>query len=239
LILAINTSTIQFGVSIVKEDGAILSEYLLHPGKGNFGMLMPAVDAMFQFSHGEVGEIRAVVVAKGPGSFTGMRIGLAMAKGMAQSLGVPLIGVSSLEAMAHQLAFTNHPICPLIDSRRGDVFTALFRWSEGNQIIRLQEDCCLRYEDFPSFIEKETIFVGNNQNNQVHLISELLGEKALFAPGHFWHLRSSTLGQLGLIRYAHGDFDDVRDLVPTYLRPPDIRPTRAREILSQDNAVDK
>ena len=224
---------------MVQEDGSVLSEFLLHPGKGNFGMLMPAVDAMFQFTRSEVREIQTVAVAKGPGSFTGIRIGLAMAKGMAQSLDVPLIGISSLEAMAHQLAFTNTPVCPLIDSRRGDVFTALFRWSTGNQMVRIMEDCCLRYEDFPSVIERNTIFLGNNLNTRLQLISELLGSKASFAPAHFWNLRASAVGQLGLIRYRNGDFDDIQDLVPTYLRPPDIRPTPGKEFSGRHNGVDK
>jgi tRNA threonylcarbamoyladenosine biosynthesis protein TsaB len=224
LILAINTSTIQFGVSLMQEDGSVLSEVFMRPCKGNFGMLMPALDAAFQFTTADVRELRTIVVAKGPGSFTGLRIGLAMAKGMAQSLGTPLVGVSSLEAIAHQIPFSNYPICPLIESRRGDVFTALFAWSTGNQMVRIRKDCCLRYEDFPSLVEKETIFVGNSFNTQVQLISEVLGNKALFAPAHLWNLRASTIGQLGLARYGNSDFDDIRDLVPAYLRPPDIRP---------------
>jgi hypothetical protein len=91
-------------------------------------------------------------------------------------------------------------------------------------MIRTQQDTCLRIEDLPSVIEKPTIFLGNHFNTQGHLIREMFGPKAELAPAYLWNLKASAVGTLGLKRFLDQDFDDLQELVPTYLRPPDIRP---------------
>ncbi len=133
---------------------------------------MPAIHSLMTASESKTQDIKALIVATGPGSFTGLRVGLSAAKGMAQGLQIPIIGVPSLEAMAYQLSFTKYPVCSIIDSRKGEVFTALFKWSDDHKMIRLKEDTCLRAGDLPTIIEGTTIFLGNNFNTQGHLLEE-------------------------------------------------------------------
>lgn len=211
-------------MALMKEEGTILSEFYMASGSKNFRRFMPGIHFMFSNAKVETKEIKAIIVATGPGSFTGLRVGLSEAKGMAQGLQIPLIGVSSLEAMAAQLPYAKQPVCPIIHSRKGEVFAALFSWGLDQRLIRTQQDTCLRIEDLPSVIARTTLFVGNDFNKQAHLIREILGRKAELAPAHLWNLKASAVGTLGLQRFLIHDFDDLQELVPTYLRPPDIRP---------------
>lgn len=224
MVLVFNTSTIQLSIALIKEDGTVFSEYFMSSVSKNFTNLMPGIDFLLTTSKVNTQNIRALIVATGPGSFTGLRVGLSAAKGMAQGLQIPIIGVSSLEALASQLPYTTYPICSMIDSRKREVFTSLFSWKDDHEMIRIQEDACLQIKDLPSIIHETTLFLGNDFNNQGHLIKAMLGPKALLAPPHLWNLKASTVGSLGLRRFLERDFDDLQDLVPSYMRPPDIRP---------------
>lgn len=225
MILAINTSSVQFSIALLLENGTLAAEYFISSGPGNFRPLIPALHELLGFSKSDLKDIRAVTVAKGPGSFTGLRVGLSAAKGICQGLGIPIIGVSSLVAMAEQLAYSTYPICPVISSRKGEVFTALFRHSGEGNSVRIRKDACLKIMDLPSFIEEKAVILGNDFESQAHMIKSILGDRALLAPAVFWHLGASSVGAIGVKRLARGEFDDLQELVPTYLRPPDIRPT--------------
>ncbi len=224
MILAVNTSTRQFGLALMDMQGAVLAEYLFLPREKNFRGFVPAFHALLHSLKADTQDIETIAVAIGPGSFTGVRVGLSMAKGMAQGLEVPILGISSLEALASQVPYADRPVCPIIDSRRGEVFTALFSWNNDGEMLRIQEDTSLRIEDLPSMLKETTLILGNDFKNQGHLIQGFLGAKADLAPAHLWNLKASAVGMLGLKRFSAHDFDDLRDLVPTYLRPPDIRP---------------
>ena len=224
MILAVNTTTRQFGLALMDMQGTVLAEYLIMPKEKNFGGFMPAFHTLMESANIGMEEIQTIAVAIGPGSFTGMRVGLAMAKGMTQGLKIPIIGVSSLEALALQVIYANYTVCPIIDSRKGEVFTALFHWSDEGEMIRTREDTCLRIENLASMVTKTTIVLGNDFNRQSPLIKEVLGAEAVLAQAHLWNLRASAVGTLGLKRFLAQDFDDAQDLIPIYLRPPDIRP---------------
>jgi|WetSurMetagenome_2_1015567.scaffolds.fasta_scaffold134904_1 tRNA threonylcarbamoyladenosine biosynthesis protein TsaB len=224
MILAINTSTTQFGIALLSAQGDISAECLISPGEKNFKSFMPAVNSLFEACGADTKTLKAVVAAIGPGSFTGLRVGLSLAKGMAQGLKIPVIGVSSLEAMANQLPFAVHPLCTLLSSRRGEVIFALFAWEKNKGMIRIVEDQSVSFKDLAKFIKGPTYFIGNNFSAQFSSIKELIGADAIPTPRHLWQLRASAIGNLGLSRFNVNDFDDLRDLVPEYLRPPDIRP---------------
>jgi len=225
MILAVNTTTMQFSLALMKEQGNIVAEYLMAPGGKKFRGFMPEVHSLLTSSQTGMRDIKAIIVAIGPGSFTGLRVGLSAAKGMAQGLQIPIIGVSSLEAMATQLPFAEHTVCTMITSRKGEVFTALFKRGDDHGMIRKSKDISLKLEEMDSIIVETTLFLGNDFDSQGDQIKELLGTKATLAPPCLWNLRASSVGSLGLARFIDQDYDDLQDLVPTYLRPPDIRPT--------------
>ena len=100
-------------------------------GKGHFSALMPAVDTLLTGAEVEPGDIKGVAVATGPGSFTGLRVGLSLAKGFCHALHVPIMGISSLRALAFQLPFTEHPIAPILSSRKGGSLHSPFSMGPG------------------------------------------------------------------------------------------------------------
>jgi tRNA threonylcarbamoyladenosine biosynthesis protein TsaB len=224
MILSINTSTPQFGLAIQDEDGAILAEYFMSKDKGHFGSLMPALHFLLTELKSDIHDLKAIIAATGPGSFTGLRIGLSAAKGLCHGLDVPIIGISSLEAMASQLPYSDLPIAPILDSRKGEFFTARFIWNDGHNLVRNMEDISLKLEEVPSLFDEHTLFIGNNFASQGSLLKKMLGPRVFLAPAHCWNLKASVIGSLGLKRFHAHDFDDPQSLNPLYLRPPDIRP---------------
>ena len=224
MILAINSSTTQFGVALIREKGTVSAEYMTSSADRNFSGFMPALDSLLMSSGITPKDLTAVVTATGPGSFTGLRVGLAAAKGIVHGLDIPLIGVSSLEAMANQIHYISHPLCVMISSRKAEVFTAMFKWNDDQRMTRDSEDTSIKLEDLGAIIKGPTIFLGNDFDTQGIFIEKSLGDKAILAPPYLWGLRASSVGILGLKRFKDRDFDNVRDLVPQYLRPPDIRP---------------
>jgi tRNA threonylcarbamoyladenosine biosynthesis protein TsaB len=224
MILAINTSTPQFSIALLEMSGSLRAEVILTPGTGKFGGFMPAVEDLMSASGAPLGEIVTLAVAVGPGSFTGLRVGLSTAKGLCHGLGIPIIGVPSLEALAGQLPHANIPLCPVITSRKGEIFAAMFQGRGDGTLKNIKEVTPLKFEELSTFSEGQTLFIGNDYNAQAHPIRESLGNKAVLAPPHLWNLRASSVGILGLGRFHEQDFDEVETLAPTYLRPPDIRP---------------
>jgi tRNA threonylcarbamoyladenosine biosynthesis protein TsaB len=224
VILAINTSTPQFSLALVEEGGALLAEWTLSPRTKDFRHFMTALDHLLQVSGVALEEIRGLAAAKGPGSFTGLRVGLSAAKGFCEGLGVPMVALSSLEVLASQCPGVSIPICPVIDSRKEEVFAALYTWSDEQELVRLEPETCLKIRDLPGFIKKRAFVVGTDFNRQRGPIASAAGDRAVFAPPSFWSLRAATLGMLAARRARVQGFDDVQDVVPSYLRPPDIRP---------------
>jgi tRNA threonylcarbamoyladenosine biosynthesis protein TsaB len=185
---------------------------------------MPTLDFMISALGADIHEMQGVIVAKGPGSFTGLRVGLSAAKGLCHGLDIPLIGVSSLEALASQLPFSTLPINPVLDSRKDEVFTAEFIFEAYDRVSRRSEDISVKYDDLPTLFKGSRVFVGNDFSTQASHLERLCGSRALLAPSYCWNLKPSVLGVMGLERFHSQDFDDPQELLPVYLRPPDIRP---------------
>jgi tRNA threonylcarbamoyladenosine biosynthesis protein TsaB len=226
VILAINTSTVPFSVAVLKESGSLIAETLLTlPSKG-FGLFLPALHHLLSSAGINLKDLKAVAVVKGPGSFTGLRVGLAAVKGICQGLTIPVVAVSSLEALVVQCTVPSFPICPIIDSRRGEVFTALFQALPNGEMIRIKEESCLGLGDLDGFVESRTLFLGNDYARQAASVRELLGDKAILAPAPLWNIRASIVAMLGLLKAEKEGFDDLKSLVPSYMRPPDIRPNK-------------
>lgn len=224
MILSLNTSTLQFGLALLENDGNVLAEFFMSRGKGHFEGLMPALDFLLNSSKSKIRDINCISVATGPGSFTGLRVGLSTAKGLAHGLEVPIIGVPSLEALAYHLSYSGFPVISVLDSRKYEFFAARFIWNDDHALVRNGEDVCLKVEELSSLCTEPTLFVGNNFAVQGSLIKERLGPRAILAPAHLWNPRASAVGLLGLKRFHARDFDDSQQLSPIYMRPPDIRP---------------
>ena len=224
MILALNTSTPQFSVAFMDEDGSLRAEYVMTRGARRFGGLMPSLHFVLTDLDASVHDLSCVIIAVGPGSFTGLRVGLSVAKGLCHGLGIPMVGVSSLEALARLLPCPDLPVGALLASRRGEVFTAAFSWGNHGSPERRSEDTCLTFERLPSCYDESTLFIGNDLHSQGPMLRRVFGPDVRLAAPHFWTTRASGVGAAGLSRYLAGDVDDPRAVDPVYYRPPDIRP---------------
>jgi tRNA threonylcarbamoyladenosine biosynthesis protein TsaB len=231
VILALNTSTPQFSLALLEADGTVLAESVMGPGGKQFSDLMPNLEFLMKGPRSTPSQLDAVIVAKGPGSFTGLRVGMSTAKGLCYALRIPLIGVSSIEALASQLPWTDLEICAVVDSRRGEVFAGRFFWTDGRLVGR-SEEVCLKFENLAEFVSEKGLFIGNNFPSQHRLIQRALGTHVRLAPAAMWHLKASALGYAGLHRFHQNDFDDLGTLTPVYLRPPDVRTPRPHPLLN-------
>lgn len=223
MILSINTAAPAFSVAVVKEDGTLVSEMILSPASKGFGTFMPALRQLILSAGADLRNLKAVAVARGPGSFTGLRLGLAAAKGICHGVGIPAVAVSSLEALAAQCPVAALPVCPIIDSRRGEVFTGLFEPLPEGGVRRIKGETCLAFEALNHFIEGRAILLGHDYARQAASVREVLGERAVLAPPPLWSLRASAVAFVALQRLEIGGFDDLKSLVPLYMRAPDIR----------------
>jgi tRNA threonylcarbamoyladenosine biosynthesis protein TsaB len=224
--LSFNTSTNHYSLAVMNDE-ILVGEYTLASGSHHFSNLMPSLDELLNKVGLGLENLDGLIVALGPGSFTGIRIGLSVVKGLSQCLGIPVVGVSTLLGLASQVPYCNYDICPLVASRREEVFIARFRWDLQGQLIRHHDDTCVKISELESIIGNRTVFVGNNFPQQGPIIKDLLGPKALLVPPYLWNLRASSLVLAGLQRLKEGDSDGSSELVPIYLRDADIRPPKA------------
>ena len=221
MILVLNTTTKQFSIALLSDTGTLISEQVIMPLSSGSAFFIPSLDFLLRHSCNNIKDISCVVVAIGPGSFTGLKVALSVAKGICFSMNIPIIGVSSLEALAMQVTYSSIPVTAIIDSRKREYFFAQFEFKD-KRLVRKTPDSCIKIEDFPKRFQK-TLFIGNDYDNQANLIIEHMGKDALLAPSHLWHISAANIGILGLKKLKKGDVDDILSLEPIYLRPPEIR----------------
>jgi tRNA threonylcarbamoyladenosine biosynthesis protein TsaB len=222
--LAINTSTHQYSLALLDRQGTVWGEFTARPLAKNFSHFMAGFDHLLTTLNIEPQALEAVIVVKGPGSYTGLRVGMATAKAICQGLHTPIIGVSSLDALANQFPYLSLPLCAVLESRKGEIFVAIYKWKAPGGLKPLTEERTVRISELSTLIKGPTFFVGNDFAAQAPDITREIGQEAILAPPCLWCLKASSAGMLGLRSYEKGQWDDLRDLTPSYLRPPDIRP---------------
>jgi tRNA threonylcarbamoyl adenosine modification protein YeaZ len=166
----------------------------------------------------EINDMDGFVVSEGPGSFTGLRIGAAAVKGLSQGVGRPFAGVSTLDSLAYNMAWTSGIVCPVLDALRGNVYSALYKFEKGD-LERLSDYLVLSLEELVELLNEKrepVCFVGD----AVPLYKDILQEKimnASFAPANLNLARASALGELGMIKLKNNEFEGS-SFAPFYLR---------------------
>ncbi len=163
-------------------------------------------------------DLEGVAVGLGPGSFTGLRIVLSTAKGLAWALGVPLVGIPTLEALAHNFAFWRGTICPMIDARRGRVFGALFESRGEAGVLQVAPGTIREVSPWVSSFSGNTLFAGSGAARYGGEIRGILAGRAFLAPPELLHPRGAVVARLGRERLRDGRADDTETLVPLYLQ---------------------
>ncbi len=217
-ILAIESSSLVASVAIV-EDGVTLAEYTANFKMTHSQTLLPMIDSMVSLFGIDLATIDAIAVSGGPGSFTGLRIGSATAKGLGLALDKPLIHVPTLDGTAYNLYGAKGLICPIMDARRNQVYTGIYRFEQDFEVV-MEQDAM----DMGGLIEKlnamgeRVIFLGDGVPVHEKKIRELMTVPFDFAPAHVNRQRAASVAALGSVYFAEGKMETAAEHGPDYLR---------------------
>ena len=218
-ILGFDSSGMVASVAVMHDD-IMVAEYSVNYKKTHSQTLLPMLDEVVKMTELDLDEVDAIAVAAGPGSFTGLRIGMATVKGFGLALDKPVIAVPTCHALAYNLWGSEKIICPILDARRNQVYTALYEYENAElKCIKEQEamDICDIIEHIND-IGREVIFVGDGVPVFRSVIEDKIRVKALFAPAHLSRQRASAVAALGRIYYERGEYESADDVKPIYLR---------------------
>lgn len=225
MLVAIDSSTDTASLALAR-DGKVLAQVSWRCGRNHSVELLPRLTRLLDEAKVSIKDTSCVIVAKGPGSFNGLRVGLSTAKGLAFSLSVPIIGISSLEMEAYRHAESGLPVCPIFNAGRGEIATALYR-KKDNQWRRLTPEHIATVDALSAETTEKTIFCGEYVATIANQLKAKLKEKAVIAPDQ---MRSAvSLIDLAQPRIGAGDYDDPATLQPIYLRRPAITKPRRRQ----------
>lgn len=219
-ILSLDSAT-ESATCAILDDNRILGEITFNYKKQHSVVLMPMIDELFNNTGLSISDIDGFVASKGPGSFTGLRIGMATIKGLSQGTKKPFVTISTLDSLAYNLAYTSGIICPILDALRDNVYTALYTF-DNYELIRTSDYMNISIDELITMLKDKNCnisFVGDGTIKfKERLMSNLthIG----FAPAHLNLAKASSLGELGLKLLSKGIEDDIYGSVPIYLRKP-------------------
>ena len=219
-ILAVDTSTRTGSVALL-EDDTMVAELQVSSAETHAKRLMAVIDATLDLAGLGLEAVDAFAVTVGPGSFTGLRIGISAVKGLAFATGKPVTGVSTLEALAYQFPWSPGLVCPLLDARKDEVYTALYRCGGRETVEKVSSDCAVRPKEWLERIQEDCLFVGDGAVAYKDMIEKIVGRGARFAPFYLHAPRASVVGALGMEQIKRGETADVSELVPFYIRQSD------------------
>lgn len=215
-VLAIDTSNYSLGLAVVDKE-QVIGEYITNVKKNHSIRVMPSIETLLKDCDLTPQDITKIVVAKGPGSYTGVRIGVTIAKTLAWTLNIPLVGVSSLAILAASVGrYFPGGVSPLFDARRGQIYTGLYQYDNGI-FTTVENDQLLQSTDWAKYLKamnKPILFIGNDLPLHRSILESELGEQAIFAEITEHNPRPSELALLGM----ELDGEDVHSFVPNYIR---------------------
>ena len=222
-ILGIESASVTASAAVLSDD-VLLSEYTTNYKKTHSETLLPMVREILEMTGTAPEELTLIAVSAGPGSFTGLRIGAAAAKGMAFALGIPIVPVPTLDAIAYNMAGSCDLLCPLLDARRGEAYTGLYEF-DGETFTVLREAAALPVAEQVKFAEalarergKSVTYLGDGLPVFQDKIRELSEGRAHFAPAHLRDQRAGSVAILGKKLYEQGIYTDAVNFLPIYLR---------------------
>ncbi|MDC7290239.1 tRNA (adenosine(37)-N6)-threonylcarbamoyltransferase complex dimerization subunit type 1 TsaB [Blautia schinkii] len=242
-ILALDSSGIVASVAVV-EDDTLLAEYTVNYKKTHSQTLLPMLDEVVKMTELDLGTIDAIAVAAGPGSFTGLRIGSATAKGLGLALDKPLVAVPTVEALAYNLYDVKGLVCPIMDARRSQVYTGIYRF-EKHALTVVEDQMAVPVTELLERLnelgekksgekelgEKEPVvsvtFLGDGVPVFRDVIARTLKIPYSFAPAHVNKQRAAAVASLGMVYYKEGRIENARDHNPEYLRVSQAERERA------------
>ena len=230
-ILALDSSGLVASAAIVDNDITV-AEYTMNHKKTHSQTLLPMVDKVVKMSEVPLADIDAIAVAAGPGSFTGLRIGSATAKGLGLALGKPVVPVPSLDGLAYRAACYSGIICPLMDARRNQVYAAAYHITDG-RLVNVIGQKASDIKEILSELEstgEDVLFLGDGADVYKDVIMEKTESRFSFAPAHISKQSAASVAMLGIIYYNEGRYESAAEHRPFYLRKPQAEREREEKL---------
>ena len=222
-ILAIDSSGLVATVAVIEND-VLLAEYTTCHKKTHSQTLIPMLDEIKKMIDLDMATIDAIAVTKGPGSFTGLRIGCATAKGLGLALDCPLVAIPTVDALAYNMYGSNMLICPLMDARRDQVYTGLYRFEKKDgryEMVCQLEQCAISIDEILDTVNAkgmEVVFLGDGVPVYKDKIQAMCTVDYSFAPAGLNRQRAASVGLLGMKAFANGEHVSADEMEPEYLR---------------------
>lgn len=233
-ILAIDSSGLVASVAIVTEE-TLLAEYTLNYKKTHSQTLLPMLDEIVRMIELDLSEVDGIAVSAGPGSFTGLRIGSATAKGLGLALEKPLIAVPTVDSLAYNFYGTEKLICPMMDARRNQVYTGIYEFKDnlmqvisGQKVVGVEE-----IMEEINRLEREVIFLGDAVPVYQEMIDKSIKVLSSYAPPHLNRQRAGAVGALGILYYKQNKEETASDHQPVYLRMSQAERERAEKLTGE------
>lgn len=218
-ILAIDSSSMVATVAITT-DGILNAEYTINHKKTHSQTLLPMIAEIVKMIEIDMDSIDAVAITGGPGSYTGLRIGSATAKGIGLALNKPIINVPTMDALAYNLYSSQYVICPIMDARRGQVYTGIYEFEE-TEMKTIKPQCIMMIDELIKeldTIKESVMFLGDGVDVHKQLIDDIMDTKHYYAPASMNRHKASTLGTIAEIYYKNGKTETAKEHKPEYLR---------------------
>lgn len=229
-VLGIDSSGLVASVAVAEEE-TLLAEYTVNYKKTHSQTLLPMLDEIAKMTELELSTIDVIAVAAGPGSFTGLRIGSATAKGLGLVLKKPLVSVPTVAALAYNLWGSDALICPLMDARRNQVYTGIYRFEDG-KLITVQEQTAVAVTEIAgqlNMLGEKVIFLGDGVPVYREILKETVKVPFLFAPAHMNRQRAGSVAMLGMELAKEEKTETAAAHQPNYLRLSQAERERAQK----------
>lgn len=219
IVLSMDSSSLVTTVALLRDEH-LLGEFTLNFKREHSVILMEKIEMLLNDCNIDISEVDGFVVSKGPGSFTGLRIGMSTVKGLSMGSNKPYVSISSLDALAYSLINFNGIICPIMDALRDSVFTSMYKNNNGKleQILDYSALSLVELAQKSNDLNCPIIFTGDGVYKYKDYIKENI-PNALFAPNHLSVVKASSLAELGMEKLKNGEFDDINS-APLYLKKP-------------------
>ena len=234
-ILGIDSSGLVASAAIADEKNMI-AEFTVNNKQTHSQTLLPMIEKVVDMSGIELEQIDAIAIAAGPGSFTGLRIGSATAKGIGLALKKPVVSVPTLEGLAYRVSVFDGIICPIMDARRNQVYTGIYKMDKGN-LVCLSEQKAVDIHEIMEELEKydeKVIFLGDGVEVQRETIEKEFKKEYCFAPIHLSKQSAAAVAVLGDIYFNQGKAEDAAEHKPIYLRKSQAEREREERLKKQD-----
>ena len=218
-ILGLDSSGLVASVAIVEDDN-LLGEYTVNYKKTHSQTLLPMLDEIAKMIELDLNSIDAIAIAGGPGSFTGLRIGSATAKGLGLALKKPIVNVPTVDGIAYNLVGHRDMVCPLMDARRNQTYTGLYRF-DGDKMEVVLEQCAVGIDEIVGKINtigQTVVFLGDGVPVFRDYLKENCKVPYLFAPAHMNKQRAGAVAVLGMQYFKEGRIETAEEHKPEYLR---------------------